>query len=421
MDLPPALSQACRQGRLLVLWGALPFPLVAQPPPNRALALNQWAAQAEPLPPPALALARLPPLPFLSLDPTARVEWALARAGLPLQVVCTRHDVPARSRHVLLKLAGDLGTRSGVVLSHSEVRELQNDPDKRHLLDEARRLAGDGALLLLGCDPADQDFRAWWSVLAPALGGAALFALGEPSAAWPPGVTCLEPDLEAVNAALWAVQPPAPEKAEPTAPFQPQAQAEAKYVINVYGTVAGLTAGDGVRVEQHFGPPVQAVQGDWEALVAQVVARLDALSAQLGQGVDDLKRGQAALYRQADRAYRHDLARILAAVQQGRLEQGEMRATLDALRRAMRVVIDRGLPMDAELRAAMADLTEAVESSLSLERKLELSLPLLPLLTYKIELGVGSEVDLHDLWNELRTRWRRLVEQFGSRDTTQLV
>jgi hypothetical protein len=72
-----------------------------------------------------------------------------------------------------------------------------------------------------------------------------------------------------------------------------------------------------------------------------------------------------------------------------------------------------GLPMEAELRAAVADLTEAVESSLSLERKLELSLPLLPLLTYKIELGVGSEMDLHDLWNELRARWRRLVERFG--------
>jgi len=214
---------------------------------------------------------------------------------------------------------------------------------------------------------------------------------------------------------LWAAQPPpAPEGTEPTAPPQPPAQAEAKYVINVYGPVEGLTIGDEARVEQRFGTPAQTVQqGDWEALVAQVTARLDVLSAQLGEGVDDLKRGQAALYRQADRAYRHDLARILAAVQQGRLEQGEMRATLDALRRAMRVVMDEGLPMDAELRAAVADLTEGVESSLSLERKLELALPLLPLLTYKIELGVRSEVDLHDLWNELRTRWRRLVEQFG--------
>jgi len=418
MDLPPALTRACRQGRLLVLWGALPWPLAAQPPPNRALALNQWAAQAETRPPPALALARLPPLPLLSLDPSGRVERAFAQAGIPLQVVGTRHDVPAhdpaagsgRGRHVLLKLAGDLGTRSGVVLSRAEVRELQNDADKRHLLDEARRLAGGGALLLLGCDPANQDFRAWWSALAPAFRSAAFFALGEPSAAWPQGVACLGSDFEGLSAALWAAQPEA-EATEPVVPSRPQA--EAKYVINVYGTVEGLTIGDGARVEQRFAPPAQTVQGDWEALVAQVTARLDDLSAQLGRGVDDLKRGQAALYRQTDRAYRHDLARILAAVQQGRLEQGEMQATLDALRRAMRVVMKEGLPMETELRAAVADLTEAVESSLGLERKLELALPLLPLLTYKIELGVGSEMDLHDLWNELRARWRRLVERFG--------
>jgi len=413
MDSPSALTQACRRGRLLVLWGALPFPLAVGPPANRALALNRWVAQAETLPLPVLALAQLPPLPLLSLDPTDRVERAFAQAGVPLQVVRTRRDVPTGDRHVLLKLAGDLGTRSGLVLSRAEVRELRGDPDKRHLLDEACRLAGDGALLLLGCDPASVDFHAWWSALAPTFRGAAFFALGEPTAAWPQGVTCLGPGLAALNAALWAAQPPPePEEAELTAPLRPQVQAEAKYVINVYGPVEGLTIGDEARVEQRFSMPAQTVRGDWEALVAQVTARLDALSAQLGAGVDDLKRGQAALYRQADRAYRHDLARILAAVQQGRLEQGEMRATLDALRRAMRVVMDEGLPMDAELRAAVTDLTEAVESSLSLERKLELALPLLPLLTYKIELRVGSEVDLHDLWDELRTRWRRLVEQF---------
>jgi hypothetical protein len=146
------------------------------------------------------------------------------------------------------------------------------------------------------------------------------------------------------------------------------------------------------------------VEGDWEALIAQVLARLDVLAEQVDRGVSDLKRGQAALYRRVGAAHRDDLARLLAAVQQGRMEQGEMRATLDALRRAMRAVMQRGRPMDDELRAAVADLTEAVESSLSLERKLELALPLLPLLTYKIELGVGSGVDLYALWDDLRGR-----------------
>jgi nucleoside phosphorylase len=249
MDLLPTLTQACRQGRLLVLWGALPFPLVARSPANRALALNQWAAEAEALPLPSLPLFQLPPLPLLSLDPTGRVERAFVQAGVPLQVVHTRYDVPTYSRHTLLQLAGDLETRSGVVLSHSEVRELRGDPDKRHLLDEACRLVEGGALLLLGCDPASADFRAWWSVLAPALGGAAFFALGEPTAAWPQGVTCLGPDFEALNAALWAAQPE-PGAVEPIASPQPPAQfdvcifcalaEEAKAVIAIFSRRCGV-------------------------------------------------------------------------------------------------------------------------------------------------------------------------------------
>jgi len=171
---------------------------------------------------------------------------------------------------------------------------------------------------------------------------------------------------------------------------------------------SGLAIGDHAQVQQHFVAPAQTVQGSWETLIEQVTARLDALSAQLGQGVADLKRGQTALYRQVDQAYRDDLARILIAIQQGRMEQGEMQATLDALRRAMRVLVEQGLPTDAGLQSAIADLTETVESSLRLERKLELSLPLIPLfLDYKIELGVDSEIDLHALWDELRRRARR--------------
>jgi hypothetical protein len=54
-----------------------------------------------------------------------------------------------------------------------------SDLDKRHLLDEARRLVRDGALLLLGCNPSNEDWLAWWALLAPSFAGAALFALGE--------------------------------------------------------------------------------------------------------------------------------------------------------------------------------------------------------------------------------------------------
>jgi len=169
----------------------------------------------------------LPPLPVLSLDASDRLERAFEAAGVPLQVVRGRRDVPARARHSLLKLAGDLPSRSGLVLSRAGVRDLRADPDKRHLLDEARRIVADGAVLLLGCDPAGDDFHAWWAALAPTFQGAGLFAVGEPSAPWPAGVACLGPHLAALGQALaavgqaLAVAQPLPEEAPILAPSHP--------------------------------------------------------------------------------------------------------------------------------------------------------------------------------------------------------
>lgn len=204
MTLPIPLTQACGRGRLLVWWAALPFPLAAHPPANRVLALNQWLAQAGGLLSLAVALPQLPPLPLLSLDPTDRVERAFAAAGTPLAVVSGRRDVPAQGRHTLLKLAGDLAGRSGLILSRAEVRDLQADPDKAYLLAEASRIVSEGALLLLGADPAGEDFRAWWGVVYPALGRPAAFALGE-AIAWPEGVTSLAVDFAALAAELAAL------------------------------------------------------------------------------------------------------------------------------------------------------------------------------------------------------------------------
>jgi hypothetical protein len=404
MTLPPELRRACRQRQLLVLWAALPFTLAAEPPPNRALALNRVQSCLAGLAGPPPDLVRLPPLPILSLDPTPRLEQHFQAAGLALQPVHSRREVPVRDGHSLLKVGGDLAARRGVILSRAEIRELHRDPDKAHLLAEARRrLDGRGVLLILGADPRHEDWQTWWSILSPALGRPAVFAVGEPASGWPAGVTRLESDLKTLSTALRTIAPE-PEPAEP-APAP-----ETAYVINVYGPVQGLTIGNGTRVEQRFEAPVQTIQGDWDTLIAQVLSRLDRLSDQLDREIASLKQSQASLYRQVAEADRAGLARVLEAVQQGRLAQGEMLAALTDLRQAMKVVLNRGAPMDPELRAAMQDLIEAVESSLSLDQKLELALPLVPLLlNYKIELTAGSELDLHDLWDELQRRWQQLI------------
>jgi hypothetical protein len=192
-----------RSLQALVLWGKLPFPLADRVPPDqRRQHLDALPATFDPAGTEAEWLPSLPPVPILSLDPGDRVERAFKAAGVRLKVVRTRRDVPVGGQHNLLKLAGDLGDRSGVILSRAEIRELRGDADKRHLLDEAVRAAKGGALLLVGCDPAGGDFRAWWATLAPAFRDADLYALGDRTAPWPEGVDCLGSDLEAARAAL---------------------------------------------------------------------------------------------------------------------------------------------------------------------------------------------------------------------------
>jgi hypothetical protein len=351
----------------------------------------------------------LPPLPILSLDPTARLEQCFAAANTDLDVVVSGHKAPAHNRHTLLKLAGDLSSRRGLILSRPELHALPGEPDKRYLLAEARRASGPaGALLILGADPADPDFQTWWAVVWPALDQPAAYSLGAPDMAWPAGVIPLAVEFGELAGQL-AVNPPGQPPAAP------------KYNINISGSVAGLTMGDHSQVEQHFGSAAPAGAAEWEAHptgweahLARLEERLAALSSQLAQGVAGLKRGQMAIYYQLKAGQRDELAQLLAAVQAGRLSQAEMQATLNDLKRAMRVALNRGLPMAPDLRAAIADLTEAVESSLSLDQKLELALPLVPLLlNYKIELAAGSELDLHDLADDLRARWNNLLAKFN--------
>lgn len=213
------LADALGQGKLLVLWGALPFPLLERAPKDgeRVAFLNRLTGEAAALEPPAL-LPQLPPLPMLSLDPGDRVERAFQSAGIPLPVVPMEQPVPPRRGACLLKLAGDLDNRSDVVLSRAQVGRLRSDKGKRALLEEARRRCQGGALLILGADPANEDFVAWWAVLAPTFQGIPCLALGDPGLPWPEGVVALGEDEEGLLEALHSAA--SPEEDEPP-PFQP--------------------------------------------------------------------------------------------------------------------------------------------------------------------------------------------------------
>ena len=143
-----------------------------------------------------------------------------------------------------------------------------------------------------------------------------------------------------------------------------------------------------------------------------VNANLSKIKETIETGLADIKLGQAAIYAKVGELERKSLTQIMEAVHQGRVEQGEIARTLDAIRRAIRFIQTTNMEMGQPMRELADKAEHAVQSDLSLQQKLELTLPILPgFLNYKIELGAQSNLDLETLRAEIYERWVTLVAQ----------
>jgi hypothetical protein len=200
-QLPPEIQHALQHQRLLVVWGEAPFELPARVTGERVMLVNRLIAEAAKLPPISVKLSMTPPLPILSFDPTDRIEREFG--GRSLRVIKSAQDVPHPRVHNLIRLTGDLTSRTGLILSREEVQCLSGAEDKRYLLDLVRSITEhDSAIMLIGGDPANADFKLWWSIIHPLFGSAPIFAAGDPATDWPEGVTYLGSVQDVVNAAF---------------------------------------------------------------------------------------------------------------------------------------------------------------------------------------------------------------------------
>lgn len=147
---------------------------------------------------------------------------------------------------------------------------------------------------------------------------------------------------------------------------------------------------------------------DQDAVLSAILRRLDEMHLDLGIKLDDLKRGQEAIYRRIGGESQLVLDSILKEIRQGRIEQGQLQRTVDSIRRALKRIQEIGLPIDDEdLARSLDQIYHAVNSDLPFQQKLELSIPIVPLLLgYKIELGAA--VDLGGVWEELIKSSQRL-------------
>lgn len=138
-----------------------------------------------------------------------------------------------------------------------------------------------------------------------------------------------------------------------------------------------------------------------EDITMKLLNRLDSIHIDLGEKINDLKLGQAAIYKHIDHKTQLTLQDILEAIRLGRIEQGYLQRTLDAVRRVLKHQQNVGSSIDErELKESLDKIYQSINSDLNFHQGVELTIPIIPLLLqYKVDVGAG--VDLASVWAEL--------------------
>lgn len=173
---------------------------------------------------------------------------------------------------------------------------------------------------------------------------------------------------------------------------------------SVYLTVLILDAielaSGGTNITFKIGENREDKAANKDEMLLDIVQRMDKLQTYLGEKIDELKEGQAAIYTQISISSKFTLQVLYKEIHDGRIEQGQLRQTIDAIRRALKHIQTSGLPIGNELKKVLDNIYLAINSDLPFNQKLELTLPIIPfLLEYKVDLGAG--VDLGTAWAEL--------------------
>lgn len=114
-----------------------------------------------------------------------------------------------------------------------------------------------------------------------------------------------------------------------------------------------------------------------------------------------------AIFHEINDSQKKQLEKISEMVQHDRLEQGEMGRTIDAIRRVLRNVLANNSEIGPDIFAILKEQESAIENASDLRHKFELSIPLLPFLSYKIEWSSDMRQDfdqLNQIWQQLKNK-----------------
>lgn len=137
--------------------------------------------------------------------------------------------------------------------------------------------------------------------------------------------------------------------------------------------------------------------------------KLERVENKLVFGVDELIKGQRFLYSELSEIHKKQLPNVIELVNSKRIEEKEIEQLLKLVQRTVEIFGKQNLNTSSLLLRSMTQVRSIFESSLSMENKLELCLPIIPfLLEYKLELRSNTTSELPVLLVALKEKWAKL-------------
>ena len=144
----------------------------------------------------------------------------------------------------------------------------------------------------------------------------------------------------------------------------------------------------------------------------EIQRKLEEIKDEVTRSVDRLMLGQEAIGHFLSETRNQELQSIIQLLHDGSIQQEDMKNALDIILQAVAILQPSQHKISSEIENSLRGASLALDSDLNLQGKLELTLPIIPLLLdYKVEVAAANIIDLNKMWEDLKRKWRKQTRQ----------
>lgn len=146
-------------------------------------------------------------------------------------------------------------------------------------------------------------------------------------------------------------------------------------------------------------------------VLRHLMSNLEQLGSDSSLELGTVHASLSQIYASVAREHAAELTRILDQLSSNAADNDQMIATLQRMEEVLTNLKMRG-DLRPDLNNVVQDVQRTIQSNISLQQKLELSIPIIPfLLDYKAEVLLGSQDTARELWGNIKNWWTELTSR----------